>query len=212
MTLKQSTGSPLYRVDDWGDQRITSRIDGQSWGFISRVDGAQTGIYRPQWDSNGGAAFADADGMAVPDGSASEEAVETPTDLTVGRWKFDFKFETEPTDNAGDTAFFYPLWDSSNNNIQFQITDSDDNVRLRVVEGGANNDIATTTASFTTLTTVEIVRGLGGQLELFIDGSSIGSGTDDFVPPTLRSMRFMNKTDARITVESFEAIGLASRF
>ena len=176
--------SDIYLQDDWGDNKLTDREDSGT----TTHNGVE-GVYRPEWETLEFQTTPSVDDGELEVGSG--EGIYTDINLNLDEqihWEFDIDFSdggsggsnsggvilySETVDEASfrdsfvQNSYVFFFINRDGGDIRLLRYDDDDDSQI-VADDGLGNDVS-----------VEITRSPGGEWELIIDDSSVGTGTDD---------------------------------
>lgn len=182
-----------YLADDFRDNRLTGRVsESHPWKRI-----------RPDWTTSSGSPSVDSGTLTFPAGDTTPQIVRTDTAMYAGTWEFDFQFNSDPTSASFN---FYILFEGGENYLNFQVR-NDGNIKLLKKEAGAFADVVTGTwGDDTSQHTAKITASYDSindtmDYELFVDGTSQGTGSDSF-KPTNPTLRLVNSTNAQIDIDT----------
>jgi len=165
----------VYIIDDWDDNLLTGRpvaltvIDGALFG-----KGEVLKAKRPEWTTESGSPSVSGGVLHLPAGDVTIQQVSTPSTLWIGTWKLDFNWTTAITSGGhhfrsvvgGTKTYIMPEWRSDD---VYRIWQDVDNVA----------PVSTTHAIDTAEHSLKVTRASGGNWELFFDGVSDGTGTEN---------------------------------
>ena len=195
MALEERT---TYIEDDWGDNNLSGRSGAEEGYFLHPSDSLISGdvepgdalksVYRPEWLLNTSDPYVQNSELRVDSLSGGSTGVRTPTKAITGEWVMDFRYRTL---GSGNDGIFYFMWGDNNGESNkndawrwFAQDDANQYYRISKYEGGSiTHVIDTTWAPDTNWHTGRSTRDSYGGWELFLDGSSQGTATDEYIPP-----------------------------
>jgi len=169
----------VYLHDDWGDNQLTSDREDSETTKTNGIDA----VYRPEWVIDHGSPSAQNERLEMDD---TDQSVRTELDLPdmddLGKIVWEFKIDDL---ESGEWHYCNIVANSTDyrggtQNLQdgyYFSTGSDDEARLHVDEDGSETTLIQAEYALDDLIRVE--RETGGEWELFVNGSSIDTVTDD---------------------------------
>jgi hypothetical protein len=193
----------FYLRDDWEDGEFDRQVGSlQSGTYLSDAEGAiKTARYPCQWRIESGSPTVTAGELALPDGSSTVQRVATrnPPDMTVGEWEFTVQAQSSPSSGR----FRYRLFDAeTTTNIWQVVMNGSGEADLEKVDGGTFSDVINGTwPADTSRHVVSVTRDVGGDWELFVDGTRQGTVTDSFLPSGALRTEFVSTLDAEMRMD-----------
>ena len=154
--------------DDFGDSRISARLSTHAHS-------------RPEWETTAGSPTANGRALKLSGG----DEMETPTVIESGAWELrGVEFTQEGPDANRNLSVRFMYEDGDNFWQLITDTGSAQEWRLGYLDGGAFTELITGSTDLTNAHSVRAERSDSGEWELFIDGASVGTATDAFLPET----------------------------
>lgn len=165
--------SKMHLSDDWGDNRLTNRIQPGLYGWCD---------YRPEWTILEGNMDVVNKHIEWEQAADGKSRLGNPKVLTEGTWVLDYKFDVNGNDTDGFGVLI--VHQDADNYILVRAFDSaTDEIWLTKWDAGTSTNIITSAlASGTSWHTQKVTRTAPDSWELFVDGVSQGTGTDSFWP------------------------------
>jgi len=179
--------------DDFGDNKLSDRDN-----FVAMFESI-FGVGRPEWTVEEGSPSVSDGELILPAGNTTPQRVSTPCKITSGVWEIGFKFMTAPSSGSFRMSLIYQ--NGSNYYILYNDILSN-KILLHKREAGSISDPISHTGAVkdTDYHVIKVTRDSSGNWEIFLDGTSIGTTTDSFVPtPTV--IDISNYTDAEVHVD-----------
>jgi hypothetical protein len=193
--IERELSALVYDDFSGNDPFATYREDDVQGFYLSR-EGELVGEHRPTWRGEAGSPSASNAQFQL---DAGESARITGLELTSGKWLCTLSAATVPS-----SGFFRQRFLSEEGNadnylaIAMQHTGNYD---LDKVEEGSNTHlIESTWPGDTASHTTAVDRMPGGHFELFLDGQSVGTAIDSFLPGTPASYLLTNGWDVRANI------------
>ncbi len=185
--MSRFTAGSIYKLfDDFGDNKYSNRDRvKQNIGGINRRSRFSTTCYpkRPEWTVESGTWSVSA-GRLTKNKVAAQEVIYCTSPTAYGTWQWNFQFDA--ITNWGILQPYFIYVDATHHYFLFHGNDSeapDWNFMLKGRNGGAEYIIinpANVNAT-TTLNTAKITRDKSGNWEIFYNGVSKGTSTDNNV-------------------------------
>ena len=196
--------SDVYLHDDFGDNRLTDREDSGE-----TTHNGETGVYRPEWD------IIQTDG---DDPQASNERLIVGTGRDSGALAADLSLNEDETITWEFTDI--ELGDrggSGNSEINLIAEQNDpqpddrielgiftDSIGLRKYENGSSSFIIDSEDNDDENIDVEVVREPNGDWELLVNESTLGTGTDSFLPDVNYLTLFADEDGTELSVDEIK--------
>lgn len=198
-----------YLEDNWDDNALSSRSNPTSgpWFYQpvpNQPGDTLVGRYRPDWTIPSGTPSATNQRVEFPDSNANGiQEIVTDTDITVGSWQWDFTSAANVDAGSGSGLVF--IWQDSNNKW-FTPAQGDDEVALRKTDAGTTTTIykASATVDDGNPHTIEQQRDDAGNFETFVDGASIGTGSDTFLPTPNLMRYYSSNWEAKVYLDNLK--------
>ena len=168
-----TSATSIYEIlDDWDDNKLTSRdgVGTTSTGFTNEF--AQKNKFRPEWTTVTGTPSASGGVMVLQSAEVS-----TPSTFAVGSWEIKYQFAsnsdtvTRPIEIYNDSSNFYWLRiDDDSQGTDWDVYKTIAGAGAVLIDTSASNDIAQHTTKLT--------RDSSGNFEIFLDGVSKGTATN----------------------------------
>lgn len=184
-----------YLWDDWDDNALSRPRTNQKDGSYKGQDGTiyNDARYRPDWTTQSGTPTVSSKQLVL-DGSTNPDEISTTSNFTAGSFAIDFQWNTA-TNNPW--ALFGFMSEKANTNdavymINVDGTGTDYELR-KTISGTSTLIIDSSWGGDTTLHTAKATHDANGNMELFYDGTSKGTGTDtDITNPAYLLLRNAN--------------------
>lgn len=193
-----------YIEDDWNDNALNSRSNAERGYYYNYHTGGTgdllKGVYRPRWIIANGSPSASGGTLNLPAGDSTQQAVQTPSELSVGKWQYDFQFQ-ERTQSANRGLRLVLINPSASAVYSVQIQ-TDGDFELHVDDGGQTILISGSWGADTSLYTIELTRDSYSNWELFRDSTSQGTATNSN-NTSFTQVDIYNNTKDSIEVDDF---------
>jgi hypothetical protein len=170
--------SILYAIhDDWEDNKAVTSRDNRATTPASILGANQFAQkFRPLWTTVGGTTTCSA-GKLISNEAA--DRVKITSTFMVGTWEINFRFTATA---GGDDLMFYFIYVDSSNWYAVRINNDTAGpfYKLRKKVTGTESDIISSTLTPNTIEhTCKLTRDASGNFELFFDGVSKGTATNN---------------------------------
>jgi len=187
----QKTGNNAYIWDDFEGNDLLIRP--VFWGFYNNE---LRNLRRPWTVISGSASLSDGI-MTI----SKRSIVSTPSAFVTGTWEVFFN-PGAPDSYSQNFEFIYQ--DDSNYYVVVNSIGGNA-IQLRKVQGGQTTNLIEKSGCLDDAAdhTIKVTRTSSGTWELFLDGASIGTATDPWLPSP-QSIRFNNKSYVTIKIKSLK--------
>jgi len=178
-----------YLGDDWWDNKLTLRDRATK---LPTTFNKIFSYFRPEWSVQQGNPTATNHRLEFSDRA---ERVSTMSNFTAGKWRIEVYNDGTDT-NDGYIIRFMVIDDDNFYCVYVDANSAGDTYKLKKIKDGAETDlISLSWGGLTGWHTHEIVRDENGNFEIFLDGASKGTATDEDITSS-NEIRLSGKDDA----------------
>jgi len=182
-----------YMYDDFGDNTLTDR----KVGYLATYNGLLKNL-RPVWTINSGSPSVSDGILELPDGYSTTQQISTPSTFDTGTWEFKWKGSSGITDEAFEFRFLYH---DGNNYRRILITKLV--IQLSGYKEGSFGSLGAYAVNLwdDDWHVLKVTRDTDGHYEVFLDGSSIITATETWLPPSPYYIQLRNKANSNCYID-----------